>query len=263
MANSFADRFSIYYSDVIVPRFYGTTREPAPYGLYGYTIFLFFFFSSANKPTKYFGYILSFLIILSSLSDQIILSFLMFAVFLFFSMKKHLILRLMIFCSVFIPIAFYISNRIFDKIIHSSQGVDSFGQSAGERIFYLEYVLSEMTGSLSTMFFGFGPGQLGLHLNSDVGLPSTTSPMLLLTDVLASGGLMLFIPILFLLGYTFRKTNVVKWALLSLLVANFFQHDWKSTMFFFSLSNLLFITSYGNDTLTRLTNAGIVKKSLY
>ena len=59
---------------------------------------------------------------------------------------------------------------------------------------------------------------------------------------------MLFIPILFILAWTFRKINVVKWAILSLIVANFFQHDWKSTIFFFSLSNLLFITSYGNNT---------------
>ena len=44
ISNSFAERFSVHYSDVIVPRFFGTTHEPAPYGLYGYTDFFVFLF---------------------------------------------------------------------------------------------------------------------------------------------------------------------------------------------------------------------------
>ncbi|TDX16949.1 hypothetical protein EDF88_2980 [Buttiauxella sp. BIGb0552] len=229
--NSFDDRFSLPVFGMILPRFFGTTQEPAPFGLFGLCVLMFFLLNKKSLPYKQ-GVCLSLGIILVSLSDQIFLALIPIGIWSFIK-TKNILAKIIIAPAAIILTFIYAYNNIVSKIGMISSGVASFGESAGERLFYLKYIIESMLSHIPILLLGYGGGLLGYQLNYEFGLPVTTSPMSIVADILASGGILFFILFSF---YYISYLRIHFLFALSLIIANSLQHDWKSTSFFFALA---------------------------
>lgn len=235
--NSFDDRFSLPVFGIIFPRFFGTTQEPAPFGLFGLTSLFFFLLNKESYKRKQ-GLILSSIIIIMSLSDQIFLA--LIPIVFYFMKQRGVIIKFITIPTIIASIFCYSYNSISSKIGMVTSGVSSFGESVGERFFYLKYMYDAMMSNPAVLLLGYGGGLFGHQLNFSFGLPITTSPMSLLVDIFSSGGLILFI--IFVLYYiSYLRLNFM--FSFSLIIANSLQHDWKSTSFFFALAVILYFSN--------------------
>jgi hypothetical protein len=232
--NSFDDRFSGVIGGMIFPRFFGTTHEPAPYGLFGLAA-LVFWVKFQNVRHRKAGIFFSSLIIVTSLSDQVFLGLLFLGLYLMAGKKGY---RTLLICASIVciaPLSFYLANNIGQKLADVEVSSASFGQSAGERLFYAKYLYDTVSVSSFNFLTGLGPGLFGYYLNKEYGFPTTTSTMSFPVDILASGGVILAVVTVYLFRRPYRGSPLLFSAMLT---ANLLQHDWKSPPFFFVLAIL-------------------------
>lgn len=241
--NSFDDRFSGVIGGVIFPRFFGTTHEPAPYGLFGLAALVFWIRFQEVRYRKA-GIFFSCLIILTSLSDQVFLGLIFLALYYTAGKKGYRTLLITISILCVIPLSLYLANNIGQKLSDVEISSASFGQSAGERLFYAKYLYETIASSPFNLFVGLGPGLFGFYMNKEFGFPTTTSTMSLPVDILASGGVMLAVATAYLFRHPYRGSPLL---FASMLTANLLQHDWKSPPFFFVLAILSFERFWKSD----------------
>ncbi|MGI1970358.1 hypothetical protein ACRN9N_18265 [Shewanella baltica] len=247
LQNSFNDRFSLPVNGYILPRFFGTSAEPAPYGYFGLVCFCYAYFFCKEKQRFVLTLkVLSCLVVITSLSDQVFIA--LFPILFHYIFLKHKRgFYNLIFFMVVLSCSMFFIMHIFESIIYKltvSSDSGSLGSSSGERFFHFTSILKHTVDSAIGLFFGNGSGLYGFYLNGIYTIwPVSTTSSILVGDILFSYGL-IGLAIFILLAVTLFIHS--PFLISAILIGNMFQYDWKLTSFFFILA-IFSAKHFGNN----------------
>lgn len=243
-------RQSIWAGGHIIPRMGGTFIESPPFGLFMFSALSVFvaarLIRGLRAPSIKLGILASVAGLIASLSDQILVAFVVMVAGALLSSKRlkksvATAAALALLASALIaPIALRLVAKA-KKLSAPSELV--LGQSASERVFHAKYSLKILSNQPISILFGVGPGRYGQYAARTGIFPPTVVPQVTPVAWLIGYGLLgtlIFAAFLMsVLRPRLRPGRPLRaWLLLSLLLANGFQANWKWEGWFLALAYL-------------------------
>ena len=242
-------RQTLWFNGIPVPRMGGLFFESPPFGLFMLSMLVVLIFTSrTDKRAGWtgFGITLAILGMLFSLADQVLLAG---AVGLFSSLPQLGNKRR----SLVWPVAIVVVLLIFGFEIQSIAGKNDSsntgivtrinGSSVGERAFHLHYGISLLQADPQSSFLGIGPGRYGEYASETGMFVNTvniqTSEVELLVEWGVCGLAVLVAVLFFLSARAWHLHGLLGIGLLvSLILADSFQANWKHEAAFLALAAL-------------------------
>jgi len=235
-------RQSVVVMGMVVPRAIGTFWESPPLGLFmlaGFLIMYSEIYCESNRTIlNVTGCIISLLGVIVSLADQVLLGlvvfFLLGTVHYSLKYKKILLLGGIVLFGLFLMS--FLINHVYMKMDYDfAQG------SMGERLYHTSLALSLLIDKPFMALFGIGPGRYGEYAAVFGLFPPTVTIQVAPVEIFVEYGFLGVITF-FVTGIYLLKTSMKldgflgNVSLVSLLLANAFQANWKWEAFFFSLA---------------------------
>jgi hypothetical protein len=255
---SYLLRQTLGFNGIPIPRMGGLFFESPPFGLFMLSMLVVLFFTREDRRlSKWtgFGITVAVLGMLFSLADQVLLAG---AVGLFSSLphlgKKRpgIVWPLVIFAAVAI-FAFEFQS-ISGKNDSSTTGIVTRinGSSVGERGFHIHYGLSLLQSSPAATLFGIGPGRYGEYASETGLFVNTVNIQTSEIELLVEWGVIGLTALVALLVCVMARAWEVHGMLgpgllLSLILADSFQANWKYEAVFLAVAALCTQRTAGGD----------------
>jgi hypothetical protein len=242
-------RQTLWFNGIPIPRMGGLFFESPPFGLFMYSMLVVLFCTRTSQPNArwtVFAISLAILGVLASLADQVLLAG---SVGLLSSLpqlaKKRPGVVWPSILMVSLAICVFEFQSIKGKNESSTTGIVSYvnGSSVGERSFHIHYGLSLLQADPAAAFFGIGPGRYGEYASETGMFVDTVSIQTSELELLVEWGGIGFAILVALFAVVSARAWQVSGVLgigllISLILADSFQANWKYEAFFLAVAAL-------------------------
>lgn len=247
---TYALRQAVWLFGIPIPRFAGTFIESPPFGLFMFASFIVFALAYVREGMRgrwlMIGLMSSLVGSLASLANQVLLALVLFVSLGLGGHIRGTRRALMVLTSVVLLVSVtpYLWYSFLPKARELSwQGSAVYGASVGERAFHFRYSINHLAEKPELLLSGAGPGRYG-HYAVETGIfPDTVTPQFTVIEWLFEYGVLGLTLLSLWLILVARKAwhaygiaGLV--AVISLILANMFQANWKWEAWFLALAFL-------------------------
>lgn len=239
----------IFYK-VPIPRLGGTFFESPPFGLYMLCSFLtsYLLYKLTSSKLSVFYIVITSLGVISSFSDQIIFSYLIIVLFIFYKKikKSQFYPLLLIIVVVFITYISFLTMPSYQNKFSTISSGDYYGTSAGERYFHIMYSIELFLKNPKNIMIGIGPGIYGEYVSLIGMFPNTTTPQVTFFEILCETGAIGFflftITLVYLGKFLYKYYGLLGLGVLTvIIIGDGFQANWKWSSVFLMVGVFLVI----------------------